>query len=519
MSYCLNPKCSHPENPDDFHTQNFCIYCGTKLRLRERYRAIKLIGQGGFGRTFLAIDEDKPSKPSCVIKQFFPQSQGTENNEKATQLFEQEAVRLDDLGKHPQIPELYAHFTQDDRQYLIQQFIEGKNLSEMLLHQENFNDAQIKQLLNRLLPVLDFIHKNNIIHRDIKPDNIIMTPENELVLVDFGAAKYVNTNKINYTGTTIGTPEFVAPEQSRGKAIFASDLYSLGVTCIYLMTNISPFDLFDINEDMWIWKDYLVDNPVSKQVADILDKLIENAPKKRYQNAEEVLIDLNKESSAITPVKIDTKAANWLTNLNNVYQNLRQEITLEWKEFSLTGYTGYLELNSSAKVVDEYIKNHHYWFPRCADPLKVVAIGQNGYDILVGKYGALKFEIEVRLGLELLPPNSQGIYKINSINLPNYTPPGYGIDFKGSFKLTEIPLQKKNFLSMLGFNREQSVMTRWDYQLDLQVKIKFPKFILRLPESVIKNTGDRIILQVVNEVSRRLSERVKNEFHLSLGKK
>jgi serine/threonine protein kinase len=104
MSYCLNPSCSFPQNLDHHH---FCQSCGSKLLLRERYRALKIIGQGGFGKTFLAIDQDKPSKPSCVIKLFLPSALGTDSLEKAAQLFSQEAERLESLGKNLQIPELY----------------------------------------------------------------------------------------------------------------------------------------------------------------------------------------------------------------------------------------------------------------------------------------------------------------------------------------------------------------------------------------------------------------------------
>jgi WD40 repeat protein len=124
MSYCLNPDCQKPQNPN---RTKFCQTCGTKLLLAERYRAIKPIAQGGFGRTLLAEDEYKPSKPQCVIKQFYPQGQN--NAGKAAELFQQEAVRLEQLGKHPQIPELFAHFEQDNRHYIVQEFIDGQNLA------------------------------------------------------------------------------------------------------------------------------------------------------------------------------------------------------------------------------------------------------------------------------------------------------------------------------------------------------------------------------------------------------
>ena len=142
MSYCLNPNCQKPQNPVGTF---FCQNCGTKLLLKERYRAIKLLGQGGFGRTFLAVNEEQPSKPRCVIKQFFPQVQGTNNTQKAAELFEQEALGLKQLGKYPQIPELLAYCTQDNRQYLVQEFIDGQNLAQVLEAEGAFNETQIRQ--------------------------------------------------------------------------------------------------------------------------------------------------------------------------------------------------------------------------------------------------------------------------------------------------------------------------------------------------------------------------------------
>ena len=295
MSYCLNPNCSKPQNPP---AVKLCKNCRSKLLLRDRYRAIKAIGQGGFGRTFLAVDEDKPSKPRCVIKQFLPDSQlipsgADRNSKKAAQLFEQEAMRLDELGKHPQIPELLAYSIQDSRQYVVQEFIDGQNLAQIVEQEGTFTETQIRDLLNSLLPVIHFIHSHNVIHRDIKPGNIIRRADKQLVLVDFGAAKIATGTALLKTGTSIGSPEYIAPEQARGKASFTSDLYSLGVTCLYLLTQVSPFDLFDPGEDAWIWRQYLSNNPVSEELGKVLDKMIENATNRRYQTAVEVLKEIN----------------------------------------------------------------------------------------------------------------------------------------------------------------------------------------------------------------------------------
>jgi len=327
MSYCLNPACQNPQNAD--RTQ-YCLSCGSKLLLRERYRAIKPLGRGGFGRTFLAIDQDKPSKPRCAIKQFFPLSQGTSSSEKAAELFNREAVRLDELGKHPQIPELLAHFQQERYQYLVQEFIEGENLQQELVRNGPFSANQILSLLNDLLPVLQFVHSRSVIHRDIKPPNIIrrrfsQTPINysyptltgELVLVDFGAAKLVEG--LRETGTVIGSPEFVAPEQIRGQAVYASDLYSLGVTCIYLLTQISPFDLFDINQDIWVWRDFLKVQ-IDPKLSRILDKMIESSLSRRYKSVAEVLQDLQPQQLA-APVPTPAAPAISVPQRTPVVQN------------------------------------------------------------------------------------------------------------------------------------------------------------------------------------------------------
>ncbi|MCT7955997.1 GUN4 domain-containing protein [Laspinema palackyanum] len=307
MSYCVIPGCVQPQNLESAKT---CQSCGSKLILKARYRPIQALGHGGFGRTFLAVDEDIPSKPRCVVKQLFFQKGETQHIHKVKDLFYHEAVRLDDLGHHPQIPSLLAHFEQNQRLYLVQEFIEGPTLSSELKQKGAYQEAEIRALLNDLLPVLTFIHDRQIVHRDIKPANIIRRvwsdrpsftehQAGQIVLIDFGIAKLLSATAMMQTGTIIGSPEYMAPEQNRGKVVPATDLYSLGVTCLYLLTGMSPGHLYDANQDRWRWRDFVrTDKLVSADLGRILDKMLENALTKRYQSAAEVLQDLNPTPAA-----------------------------------------------------------------------------------------------------------------------------------------------------------------------------------------------------------------------------
>lgn len=323
MSKCLNPDCLQTNSKT-----TFCQKCGSKLLLTDRYRALEILGQGGFGRTFLAVDEHKPSQPYCVIKQFLPQAQGTNNQEKAGELFKQEAIQLEQLGKHQQIPELFAYLIQDNRQYLVQEYIEGQNLAQELAQNGAFSEAKIINLLGDLLPVLAFIHQKSVIHRDIKPENIIRRKsDNKLFLVDFGAAKEATITALAVTGTVIGSAQYTAPEQAMGKATFASDLYSLGVTCIHLLTNIEPFDLFDVSESDWVWRDYLTVK-VNNSLGQVLDKLLQQGTKKRFQTAQEVLEALQLTAKPTPQPDIELKSARGVN-----YDQLEQLLKAgSWKE-------------------------------------------------------------------------------------------------------------------------------------------------------------------------------------------
>ncbi|BBD66908.1 protein kinase [Nostoc commune NIES-4072] len=271
------------------------------LLLQERYRLIKQIGKGGFSKTFLAVDEGEFPPIPCVVQEL--------SQEYETSItFGQKAQQLEKLGKHPQIPALLNYFQQDGHFYLVQEFIAGTNLAQVVEEEGAFNETQIWQLLEDVLPVLQFmsdacggLRLRNIIHRDIKPQNIIrrspITKKGNFVIVDFTTAKIVTEIDQLTFETSIGSPEYAAPEQAKGKAVFASDLYSLGVTCIYLLTQIPPFDLYDIANDRWVWQEYLTtkvsdvwrQDSKSLRLAQILDKLLQKSLNRRFQSADEVM--------------------------------------------------------------------------------------------------------------------------------------------------------------------------------------------------------------------------------------
>lgn len=298
MVYCLNLNCQQPHNED---SNNICDSCGSNLLLRDRFCAIKVIGQGGFGKTYLASDSADGSL--CVVKQFSYPSSST-----ALRLFAEEAQRLKFLGSHPQIPSFIDYVEQEKQYFIVQEYIEGNNLEEELATNGAFSEALVEQLLTDILPVIEFVHEGGVIHRDIKPENIIRRKsdsaertlrEHSLYLVDFGAAKRATETSLAKTGTTIGSAGYAAPEQTFGKAVIGSDLYSLGVTCVHLLTGLHPFDLIDSASGDWVWRDYLKE-PVSNRLGQIFDKLLERGTRQRYQSAAEVLQDLQEAAEAYT---------------------------------------------------------------------------------------------------------------------------------------------------------------------------------------------------------------------------
>lgn len=171
-------------------------------------------------------------------------------------------------------------------------------------------------------------------------------------------------------------------------------------------------------------------------------------------------------------------------------------------------YHDSMEMYAPVPTVAEYLNSHASWFSRCAEPMKVEVLGENGYALVIGRFGAFGYEVEPKIGLELLPPE-EGVYRIRTIPIPDYQSPGYDVDYRSALQLLENPAN--DAVSDLG------KMTLVIWELDLKVYIHFPKFIHRLPKSLIQSTGDRLLNQIVRQVSRRLTRKVQEDFHQSLG--
>jgi CHASE2 domain-containing sensor protein/predicted Ser/Thr protein kinase len=262
--------------------------------LDGRYQAERALGSGGFGVTYLARDTKRPGKPQCVIKQLVPARRDAGFVSLARRLFNTEAEILGKLGHHAQIPQLLAYFEERQEFYLVQEFIDGMPLDrELEGATAPWSAAQVLDLLRQLLPVLGFIHSQRVIHRDLKPGNIIRERERgKLVLIDFGAVKELQPQASKEQDRTIaiGTRGYTPPEQYAGQPNYTSDIYALGTIAIEALTNTHPRYLpVDDHTGDLIWHDLVSIDP---QLMRVIDKMVAYHFRDRYQSATAVLIDL-----------------------------------------------------------------------------------------------------------------------------------------------------------------------------------------------------------------------------------
>jgi serine/threonine protein kinase, bacterial len=292
MSYCVNPDCPQPKNPIDAF---LCQACGARLLVRNRYRVTKSLGQGGFGATFVAIDVSLPGEPICVIKQLRPSNNHEKFLRMARELFEREARTLGKIGNHPQIPRLLDFFEERRNFYLVQEYVSGHTIHQEVKQMGLFKEDKIRDFLIEILPVITYIHSQQVIHRDIKPANILRRDQDgKLVLIDFGAVKnYVaqiepqeGAEQNSNTQFAVGTSGYAPPEQLAMRPIFASDIYALGVTCVYLMTGKSPKDIeYNPSTGEMMWQKHV---QLSKHMTQVLSKMLDVSVRYRYQSVEEV---------------------------------------------------------------------------------------------------------------------------------------------------------------------------------------------------------------------------------------
>ncbi|MBD2436047.1 serine/threonine-protein kinase [Nostoc sp. FACHB-110] len=275
--------------------------CGSKQLFRDRYAILRVLGRGGFGITFLARNALLPGYPLCVIKQLCPKTTSSKSWEKACQRFEQEAKTLAQLGSHSQIPMLLDYFENNGEFYLVQEFVRGYTLARDLQRNGPKTEAKVKQFLREILPILQYIHQNRVIHRDIKPQNLLRCEDDgRLVMIDFGAVKEKlvdNADSSNHkTASTnfVGTMGFAPPEQFALRPVFASDIYAVGMTCLYLLTGKGPLDFDqDITGEICWQKEV----NISDSFAQVLGKMVKFSLSDRFKTVDDVVKALNQENN------------------------------------------------------------------------------------------------------------------------------------------------------------------------------------------------------------------------------
>ncbi len=292
--------------------------------LDGRYKLIKQIGVGGFGHTFIARDMRRPGSPPCVVKQLKPASDDPNFIREARRLFNTEAETLEKLGRHDQIPQLLAYFEEDKQFFLVQEFIEGRSLHDELkaplpeasdldnepqdkilaelqnigapTRDKQISEVEVLQILKNVLEVLEFVHSEGVIHRDIKPDNLIRRKKDrKIVLIDFGAVRAMqdantqltaNENGESRFTVTIGTPGYMPSEQCAGRPTYSSDIYALGMVAIKALTGYAPTDIpSDPATGELVWRDKA---QVSNGLAMVLTRMVRYHYTQRYQSVREV---------------------------------------------------------------------------------------------------------------------------------------------------------------------------------------------------------------------------------------
>jgi serine/threonine protein kinase len=303
--------------------------------LAGRYLILETLGTGGFSETYLARDKYLPEYPLCVVKRLQLPPASPIDLATAHQFFAREAQILGQLS-HDQIPTLLAYCGEPEQVYLVQEYIEGESLAHWVEAGNRLTAAAAITLLLDLLPVLAYIHEQDVIHHDIKPHNVIYRHRDyKLVLIDFGAADRLSDRVSDQmpdqvpgraatsAPLTIGTPGYMPDEQDYGQSQFNSDLYALGILVIYLLTGIDPaqFQVDPISGEL-AWRCYLPDPTIAPPLLKILDQMVRVAWRDRYAQATDVITDLQAlTTTRLAPAK--SIKQRWVPSQRQFWQQVR----------------------------------------------------------------------------------------------------------------------------------------------------------------------------------------------------
>lgn len=323
--------------------------------LNNRYHIVKTIGQEDFSASFLAIDTHLPSQPRCFIKKL-QVILGNYQVKTVKQRFEREAAILESLGaEKAQIPQLYAYFAEGGDFYLVQEWIEGITLQQKQQEVGQVPEHEVRGILLGLLPLLDYVHSRHIVHRNIKPENIILRAEDNLpVLVGFNVVKkfmaIANLNQSAQYSMVVGTPEYMPAEQAIGRPIYSSDLYSLGLTAIFLLTGKSPSTFkYDSLKEQLLWHDR---SPHLKtNLGSIIDRAIRSHPGDRFASASAMLSALQATVICLNPLELSISKMEAGVDVTSKTVTVSEAQNKQTKELQLSDISLYRNPLNSNKIL------------------------------------------------------------------------------------------------------------------------------------------------------------------------
>jgi serine/threonine protein kinase len=319
------------------------IMLGTGDRIKNRYEILRSLKSGGFGETYLAIDRDQLDK-QCVVKHLCPVGQNRFDMDDARRRFEREAKQLRNLGESAQIPSLLAFLEEAGELYIVQEWVNGVDLSGEIGAGRVLSEARVLRLLKEILSALQVVHRAQVIHRDLKPANIMRRKaDQQLVLIDFGAVKelassvYGGGNQARQTTYGVCTEGYAAPEQMQGHPLLASDVYAVGAIAVEALTGKSPRTLYDPNRGELIWHHQV---KVSAEFRQVLDRMLADKAQNRYSDAAQALQALQKLTSTLkstTPTVAVAPRRDAISTVRNT-QPVGHSSFLRWLFFGIVKY-------------------------------------------------------------------------------------------------------------------------------------------------------------------------------------